>query len=28
MIDMNADAPGGAALDPGFAGGSLIGKPL
>lgn len=26
MIEMNADAPSGAALDPGFAGGSLIGK--
>ena len=26
MIEMNADAPAGAALDPGFADGSLIGK--
>ncbi len=26
MIEMNADAPSGIALDPGFAAGSLIGK--
>ena len=26
MIEANADAPAGAALDPGFAAGSLIGK--
>jgi hypothetical protein len=26
MIEANADAPAGAALDPGFASGSLIGK--
>jgi len=26
MIEMNAEAPAGAALDPGFAAGSLIGK--